>query len=239
LDSLLQQSKTNFRLGLIGQLFRNTTSLAIFVVGFCKPLLRQEQSGIQKTVAFPAGVSQIYADLRIGNLAHRAAILPGDPCRMLTLFDHPGFIYQHHPIRFAQSFHYQRLMSLQQAFTRPWALPDEVLQRAHIVPKSQRNPFRHLAWQIAQQTFQINPPVGRLIATLKRRFEDLIVVFQFVNHLLNFFFLQIPFRRRFDFRYNFCGHGNSLLLSTCQCLEKITMSVFIDSFSFSWRNLAL
>ncbi len=205
---LFQQGQGNFGFGLIAQFLRDATSLMQRVVCFCEPRFWQVQAGIQKTVAFAAGIAQVNAHLRVGYLPHRATPLPGHAHRMLTLFDDPGFIHQHHAVLFTQGSDHLRLMSFQQSFTRPRALTNEVLQTAHIHPKPQSDPLRHLARQIAQQAFQVSPALGSLIAALKGGRKVLIVAFQLSNHLVNIFFSQIPFRRRTNIRYNFCGHGS-------------------------------
>jgi hypothetical protein len=158
---------------------------------------------------------------------------------MLPLFDHPGFVHQENPVFLTQGFDYPRLMSLQHPLTRPGTLPYEVLQTAHIHSKPQSDPLGHFARQIAQQTFQIHPAMSGLIITLESWLKVLIVPLQFVNHLVNIFLCQIPFRRRANFVYNFCGHGNSFLLSLGRVLEKVTMSFSVRFFSTMKRDFAL
>lgn len=71
------------------------------LIAFRKPLHRQKLACNQITMPFPAGISQIDPDLRVGRLAGRTAELAGNIDRAIAPFNQPRLIYQQHPVRLA------------------------------------------------------------------------------------------------------------------------------------------
>ena len=77
--SFFQQFQANLWLGLVLQVFGDTTGTALFCMGLVKPLVRHEQLAFDQAVPFATGVPQIHPHLTVCNFAHRPTILCSHP----------------------------------------------------------------------------------------------------------------------------------------------------------------
>jgi len=107
------------------------------------------------SITFATGVAKIDADLAIGELAQRAAVVMGDRRRVLALVGHTRFIDQDDRILLPHGLRHQKLVALHERRSAPRAFANEGLHTADWKAMGQGHRFDRFARMVAQQALEI------------------------------------------------------------------------------------
>src|SRR5436190_5437978 len=155
LEQVSHQLDGQFRFGFERQLGWYADLVAQAGLLVSEPAFGHKQLSSEQRVAFATGVAKIDANLAIGELAQRAAVLMCDRRRVLALFGHTRFIDQDDRILLTQGLGHQKLVTIHEWRSAPGAFTNEGLHTTDWKAMRYSHGFDRFARMVAHQSLKV------------------------------------------------------------------------------------
>lgn len=164
LDSL-NHLDGEFRFGLEGQPFRESTFCSSGHVALLEPLLWNKELRIEECIPFGRSIRGKHPDLAVLHFAKRATILLGDPGGILSLLDTSGLIDDQNPGRITHVVAHQDMVLGQDGGLIPNYVTYEALHRTDIAALNlQSNWLNRLPLNLAELPNKVTVEVSAWLA---------------------------------------------------------------------------